>query len=95
MVRIIQAEGARNNPPTVEFATMTGPKSCKKGDLPLGEEDLIFSEHLLKPITTKVAVSESYFDKSQYTQPLKAGDIVAMMRVSETKYWVMERVVGL
>ncbi|RFZ79853.1 DUF2577 domain-containing protein [Lacrimispora amygdalina] len=91
----MQEEGAKNNPPTIEFATMTGPKSCKIGDLLLVEEDLIFSEHLLNRLTIMVSVSESHSDQSQYIQPLQVGDEVAVIRVSQTRYLVLDRVVGL
>lgn len=94
-MRIMQEEGAKNNPPTIEFATMTGPKSCKIGDLLLVEEDLIFSEHLLNRLAIKVSVSESHSDQSQYIQPLQVGDEVAVIRVSQTRYLVLDRVVGL
>ncbi len=61
----------------------------------MAEEDLIFSEHLLNRLAIKVSVSESHSDQSQYMQPLQAGDEVAVIRVSQTRYLVLDRVVGL
>ncbi|WP_186424165.1 DUF2577 family protein [Lacrimispora celerecrescens] len=95
LVRIMREEGAKSNPPGIEFAVMTGAKSCRIGDFPLSEEDLIFSEHLLNPIATTVSVNTAHIDQSQYLSPLKSGDDVAIIKVSKTKYLVLDKVVGL
>lgn len=95
LVRIIQEEGGKNNPPGIELAVMTGAKSCKIGDFQLSETDLLFSEHLLSRIATTVSVSTAHIDQSQYLSPLKSGDDVAIIRVSKTKYLILDKVVGL
>lgn len=82
-----------------QFAQMTGPTTCKIGTLTLTKDDLLFAEHLLKPVCTKVSeISQaegSYCtDKSAYLPALKAGDVVLIRQMSDSKFVVIEKVVS-
>lgn len=83
----------------LKLAEMTGPTSCKIGAIELTKEDLLFSEHLLKTVCTKVAeISQSEgsycTDKSTYLSALKAGDKVLVRQMSDSEFVVIEKVVS-
>lgn len=96
MVGLMRKQGAISNTPGLELAVMTGAASCRVGDLDLSSEDLYIPDHLLKPVATKVRVSFDehgvFHDETQYLAPLKAGDLVVLQRLSDTKYVVLNRV---
>lgn len=87
IIRMMQQQGAANNSAEVTTAVMTGPKSCKVGDLPLSGSDLLIAEHLLH----KVAL---YNEDQAYLKPLKKGDVVAITRLSDDCYAILERLVS-
>lgn len=83
----------------LKLATMTGPNSCKIGNLELTKEDLLFSDRLLAPTCTKVSETApggggACTDRSTYLTALKAGDMVAVYQVSDDKFIVLERMVS-
>lgn len=95
MVNMMREQGAANNTAPIQLATMTGARTCSIGDdLPIYAEDLYIPDRLLASVCTKVDVPESHQDKSSYSAPLKAGDVVAIFRLSETKYVILDRVVS-
>ena len=83
----------------VQIGQMTGPTSCKIGTLELKKEDLLFAEHLLNAVCTKVSeiaqLEGSYCtDKSAYLSALKSGDAVLIRQMSDSKFVIMEKVVS-
>lgn len=95
MVSIMREQGAVNNTAPIQLATMTGARTCSIGDdLPICAEDLYIPDRLLTPVCTKVDIPESHQDKSSYSVPLKAGDVVALFKLSDTKYVILDRVVS-
>lgn len=95
----------------LKIAEMTSLTSCKYGNIELDKDDLYFAEHLMHPQTNKKNVklrptggtwqnyekediedgSDKWLSKSQ----LKAGDKVLIIRVSEDKFAVIERLVEI
>lgn len=92
-VQMMREQGAANNGPSIELAVMTGPKSCKIGTLQLSGEDLYIPDRLMSPACTGVKVPALNKDASAYSSPLKAGDTVAVCRLSQTAYLILQRVV--
>lgn len=83
----------------IKLASMTGPTSCKLGNLELTKDDLLFSDRLLAPTCSKVAETApggggACTDKSTYIPVLKAGDLVAIYQISDDKFLVLGRVVS-
>ena len=83
----------------VQLGQMTGPTTCKIGTLELKKEDLLFAEHLLNAVCTKVseiAQSEGTYctDKSTYLSALKSGDTVLIRQMSDSKFVIIEKVVS-
>ena len=99
MVDFIRKQGAALNPGTIQLAEMTGAKSCRIGkELALTAQDLIIPDRLLTSVCTKVAGTcpadgGALTDKSSYNGPLKAGDIVAIYKLNDSKYLILDRVV--
>lgn len=108
IIRMMQQQGAANNPPSVQIGTMTSYNSCMIGkELKLAKDDLYFSEELTMRYarTAKVQVygkpddlveheKEKYEDdRSIYIDPLKKGDVVALIRVSDGRYLIFAKVI--
>lgn len=88
-----------NSAPQIKLAMMTGPNSCKIGNLILNAEDLLFSDRLLSSTCTKVSETApdgggTCTDKSSYISALKAGDTVAVYQISDSQFLVLERMVS-
>lgn len=83
----------------IRLAEMTGPNSCRIGNLPLSPEDLLFNERLLSPVAVSVSgrcpADGELQDQSEYAPALAAGDQVAVCRISETKYLVLGKMVSV
>lgn len=92
----IRRQSASAQATGIETAVMTGPTSLMIGDMAVTAAELMFSEHLVRPLATKVdgAVSGSDFkDKTAYLPALRAGDTVAVQRVSDALYIVLGKLV--
>ena len=87
IIRMMQQQGAANNSAEVQTGVMTGPKSCKVGDLPLSGSDLLIAEHLLHRV-------QLYNEDEKYLEPLKKGDVVAITRLSDDCYAILGRLVS-
>lgn len=98
MTNLMRVQGAAMNGHGVQLAQMTGPTALNIGKLQLDAEDLVFSAHLLQQACTKVtgtcpAAGGTLADTSTYLPPLAAGDTVAVIQLSDSKFWVIEKVV--
>ena len=69
------------------ITTMKTAKTCNVNNLPLEEDDLYIAEHLKTGYM--VPDGETY----KVIKPLKAGDVVLMIKVNEEKYAIVERLV--
>ena len=83
---------------SLKVAVMTGPKSCKIGNLELQAEDLKIAEHLLNTVCVKVketapADGGICTDSSTYLPALKAGDQVLVFQLSDDRFVILEKVV--
>jgi len=94
IVDMMRNQAKAQNDSGVQLATMTGQNTCEIGTFPLTAEDLLISDRLLETSCTSVTVNGNE-DKSTYSAALKKGDIVAIFKVSDTKYVILERVVSL
>lgn len=84
ILKVIQKEGKKGNTESIHIGTMTGGTSCKIGELPLSGNDLLIAEHLRTGYQK---------DKNTFIGPLKSGDKVAIYRISDEKYVILERLV--
>ena len=89
----MQAEGERNNPIGMQLGVMTGSVTCDVDGLSLSAEELLFSEHLINSVATEVKIKKDGSDNSEYLEPLKKGDLVAVMKMSDSRYFILEKMV--
>jgi hypothetical protein len=96
MIGMMRKQGAVSNTPGLQMGRMTGESSCKTGDLDLSSADLYIPDRLLKPMAYEVDASidkdHGFHDRTKYIEPLKAGDLVVLYRLSDTKYVILDRV---
>lgn len=92
------AEACSGGNGDIQLGVMTSANSLDIGGLTLTNADLMFNEVLVKPVASAVSgnVSNSSFtDKTTYIAPLKAGDVVAVKRMSDSLYIVLGRMVRM
>lgn len=73
---------------------MTSKTTCKIGDDEYLQDDFYVSEHLKYPLCIRTRWS-SEGDQSKYLQPLAENDLVLVYQISEDKFVILERLVGL
>lgn len=66
------------------ITNMDSPNACRVNNLLLRGDDLLISQHL---------ATGWYKDKDTFIEPLKAGDMVIVVKLNDTKYAVLERMV--
>lgn len=94
LLSIMRKEGKKGNAAPIQIGIMTGAASCKIGKLPLSGSDLLIAEHLKTGYHCAVDGSDpAKKDKSTFVGPLKNGDKVAVYRVSDELYIILERLV--
>lgn len=71
----------------IYIGTMQSGDTCKINSLLLEREDLYISEHLV----TGYVIEKN--DEYQQVGELKKGDIVLVIRISDDKFCVLERIV--
>lgn len=99
LLDIMRKQGSIDNPSGLELAEMTGPASAAIGDLTLDPEDLYIPDRLTKKMAVEVKGittegTNDITDKSEYSDPLKAGDLVVVYQLSDSKYVILDRVVS-
>lgn len=72
---------------------MTSSNSCTVNGLPLDKDDLYIAEHLTVKVVKDVVMNGEHAITVTYTEPLKNGDKVLVVKIDETKYAILERVV--
>jgi hypothetical protein len=75
---------SKNQSNIIFKGTMTSPTTCRINKLILDRDDLLIAEHL---------TTGWYKSVSERVEPLKSGDIVIVIRLDETTYAILERVV--
>lgn len=95
LLRIMQKEGMKNNPAKIVLGTMRSQTECEVAKNILNQEDFYIAEHL--SVKRKVTVIEN--DKEKQVEKiqslLKTGDIVAVYRLSDEKYLILDKVVSI
>lgn len=94
ILNIMRNEGKKDNTAPIQIGIMTSATSCKIGKLTLSGSDLLIAEHLKTGYHYAVYDDEpSKKDKNTFAEPLKSGDKVAVYRVSDALYIILERLV--
>lgn len=91
---IMRNEGKKDNTAPIQIGVMTSAASCKIGKLTLSGGDLLIAEHLKTGYHCAVYDdTPSKKDKNTFIAPLKSGDKVAVYRISDELYIILERLV--
>lgn len=92
----MRQQGSTNNPASIQIGTMESATTCSIGKLKLYEDDLLVAEHLKTGFHKSVNnITPSLQNNDTFIKPIKAGDTVALYRVSDELYIILERLVNL
>jgi hypothetical protein len=96
MINIMRQQGSKGNPASIQIGTMESATTCSVGRLKLSDDDLLVAEHLITGFHKSVNNNDpSLQNNDTFVQPLKAGDMVALYRVNDELYIILERLVSL
>ncbi len=91
---VMRGEGKKDNTAPIQIGVMTGAASCRIGKLALSGGDLLIAQHLKTGYHCAVDDgTPSKKDKNTFVAPLKSGDKVAVYRISDELYIILERLV--
>jgi hypothetical protein len=91
---VMRQEGGKDNTAPIQIGVMQSATSCKIGKLVLSGSDLMIAEHLKTGYYYAVDNdTPSKKDKNTFIDPLKKGDKVAVYRISDELYIILERLV--
>lgn len=94
ILTVMRNEGSKDNTAPIQIGEMTSAESCRIGKLTLSSGDLLIAEHLKTGYHYAVYNDEpSKKDANTFATPLKSGDKVAVYRVSDERYIILERLV--
>ncbi len=94
ILSLMRNEGKKDNTAPIQIGVMTGETSCKIGKLILSGSDLLIAEHLKTGYHYAVYDDKpSKKDKNTFVEPLKSGDKVAVYRINDELYIILERLV--
>lgn len=96
LLSVMRREGKKDNSAPIQIGVMAGESSCRIGKLTLSGGDLLVAEHLKTGYHFAVdGGMPSKQDKETFAEPLKGGDKVAVYRVSDELYIILERLVEI
>lgn len=91
---MMRNEGKKDNPASIQIGIMDSPESCSIGKLKLSGSDLLIAEHLKTGYHFAVNHDvPSQKDETTFAPGLQKGDKVAVYRVSDELYIILERLV--
>lgn len=91
---VMRTEGGKDNTAPIQIGVMESPTVCSIGKLKLSGSDLLIAEHLKTGYHYAVDNNTpSKRDKTTFIGGLKQGDKVAVYRISDELYIILERLV--
>lgn len=91
---MMRSEGKKDNTAPIQIGEMTGAESCRIGKLQLSGSDLLIAEHLKTGYHCAVCGGDpAKKDADTFVEPLRVGDKVAVYRVDDERYIILERLV--
>lgn len=91
LLKIMQEEGMKNNPAKIVIGIMKSPTECEVAKNILDQDDFYVAEHL----SMKKNVNDKEKQVEKIQSLLKAGDMVAVYRLSDEKYLILDKVVNV
>lgn len=94
MLKVMRTEGGKDNTAPIQIGIMDSETSCSIGSLKLSDTDLLIAEHLKTGYHCAVDNDNpSKKDKNTFIGALQKGDKVAVYRISDESYIILERLV--
>jgi hypothetical protein len=94
MLKLMRAQGAKDNPITLQLGIVQSGGKIKIGDLILNPDDYYLAKHLKAGYRLTYQSGEYVTSIELIDNELKAGDLVAIQQLNDTdRYVVLERVV--
>lgn len=94
ILHIMREQGMKDNPEKIQIGIMENAETCRIGKLVLTKGDLLIAEHLKTGYYYNIdRDNPETKNDSTFIKPLKAGDKVAVYRMSDTLYIILERLV--
>ena len=94
ILRVMRTEGKKDNTAPIQIGVMESPTVCSIGKLKLSGSDLLIAEHLKTGYHYAVNNdTPSRKDKNTFVGALQKGDKVAVYRISDELYIILERLV--
>lgn len=94
ILETMRQQGRKDNTPPIQIGIMESADTCAIGKLKLSGSDLLIAEHLKTGYHYAVDnETPSKKDKNTFIDGLKKGDKVAVYRVSDELYIILERLV--
>lgn len=91
---VMRTEGSKDNTEPIQIGIMDSPTVCSIGKLKLSGSDLLIAEHLKTGYHYSVDNDmPSKKDKNTFVEALQKGDRVAVYRISDELYIILERLV--
>ncbi len=96
ILKLMRSEGKKENTMPIQIGVMIDQSVCAIGNLKLSKEDFLVGEHLKTGYFYKIHEEQpSKKDESSFIEGLKKGDKVAVYRISDDCYIILERLVEL
>lgn len=94
IIKEMQKQGEKLNPPTIEIGTMINSNTLKLGDLQVTRSNLLIADYLVKDYKRQVSVDGNAPNEHKFTDGLKQGDMVAVLPTADgQKYIILCKVV--
>lgn len=94
ILETMRQQGRKDNTPPIQIGIMESADTCAIGKLKLSGSDFLIAEHLKTGYHYAVDnETPSKKDKNTFIGGLKKGDKVAVYRVSDELYIILERLV--
>lgn len=94
MLKLMQTQGAKSNPVTLQLGVVHSGGKIKIGDLILNPDDYYLAEHLKVGYKLTYQFGDSKTTLEIIDNELKVGDLVAIQQLNDTdRYVVLEKVV--
>ena len=95
LLKIMQEEGMKNNPAKIVIGIMKSPTECEVAKNILDQDDFFVAEHLSMKKNVNVVENDQEKQVEKIQSLLKAGDMVAVYRLSDEKYLILDKVVNV
>ena len=96
LIQTMREEGSKNNPSSIQLGEMESATTCSIGKLILSGSDLLVAEHLKTGYHKSVSKEDpKKKDDDTFVNGLSKGDKVAVYRISDELYIILEKLVSV